>query len=282
MELNEELKNWLEEEKDLNGAACLSISGVLGLIKEPFDQIGVATKTYNKHHDNPNSEYYGLTIEQICEKWSAKGAESCHYGSLLDNYIGMNLNHQEDELEIFNLDYDRDGDERLNGICNSFDEFLKDFLEKNPQLEFVNREQNVFYKIPDTDQYIMGRFDALFYDNDKHRYLIVDWKSSGSIDKKASPWTGKLLGPCKDLLDLNWYTYSLQVYFYKTALENSGKLKPGEEVDCMIVQLPGQIVPESGKMYCIHYPAFPYDKSFMDKIFSWAHKKNMILKKNGK
>ena len=54
MELNEELKNWLEEEKDLNGAACLSISGVLGLIKEPFDQMGVATKTYNKHHDNPH------------------------------------------------------------------------------------------------------------------------------------------------------------------------------------------------------------------------------------
>ena len=50
----------------------------------------------------------------------------------------------------------------------------------------------------------------------------------------------------------------------------------------MIVQLPGQIVPESGKMYCIHYPAFPYDKTFMDKVFSWAHKKNMILKKNGK
>ena len=278
----EKVKQNLEEEKVFNGGECLSISAVLGLLEEPFDQIGVATKTYNKHHDNPNSEYYQKSVEEICEMWSAKGAASRQYGQMLDNYIGYNLNHQEDELELFNLDYDRDGDERLNNICTSFDDFVKDVLDQHPELQFVTREQTLYYQIPGTEQFIRGRFDALFYNTEKKRYLIVDWKSSGDVDKKPSPWTGKLLGPCKDLLALNWNTYTLQVYFYKTALEASGLLNEGEGVDCIIVQLPGHIVTESNKMYCIHTPAFQYDKTYLDKLFIWAHKKNMLLKKNGK
>ena len=252
------------------------------MLEEPFDQIGVATKTYNKHHDNPNSEYYQKTVEEICEMWSAKGAASRQYGQMLDNYIGYNLNHQEDELELFNLDYDRDGDERLDNICTSFDDFVKDVLDQHPELQFVTREQTLYYQIPGTEQYIRGRFDALFYNTEKKRYLIVDWKSSGDVDKKPSPWTVKLLGPCKNLLALNWNTYTLQVYFYKTALEASGLLNEDEGVDCIIVQLPGHIVNESNKMYCIHTPAFPYDKDYLDKLFIWAHKKNTLLKKNEK
>ena len=278
----EKVKQNLEEEKTFNGGECLSISAVLGLLEEPFDQIGVATKTYNKHYDNPNSEYYHKTVEEICEMWSAKGAASRQYGQMLDSYIGYNLNNDQDGLEMFNLDYDRDGDERLNNICTSFDDFVKDILEQHPELQFVTREQTLYYQIPGTEQWIRGRFDALFYNTEKKRYLIIDWKSSGDVDKKPSPWTGKLLGPCKDLLALNWNTYTLQVYFYKTALEASGLLNEGEGVDCIIVQLPGHIITESNKMYCIHTPAFQYDKAYLDKLFIWAHKKNMLLKKNGK
>lgn len=278
----ENVKKFLEEGKGINTCEVLSISAVLGLLEEPFDQIGVATKTFNKHYDNPNSEYYHKTVEEICEMWSAKGAASRQYGQMLDNYIGYNLNNDQDGLEMFNLDYDRDGDERLNNICTSFDDFVKDVLNQHPELEFVTREQTLYYQIPGTEQYIRGRFDALFYNTEKKRYLIVDWKSSGDVDKKPSPWTGKLLGPCKDLLALNWNTYTLQVYFYKTALEASGLLNEGEGVDCIIVQLPGHIITESNKMYCIHTPAFQYDKNYLDKLFVWAHKKNTLLKKNGK
>lgn len=276
------LKENLKNEQNLNGAECLSISSVLSLIQEPFDQIGVATNTYNKYYNNPESEYYHKSIEEICEMWEKKASDSRQYGQMLDSYIGYNLNNQLDELELFNLDYDRDGDERLNNICTSFDIFVKDVLEQHPELEFVTREKTIYYNITNTNQFIRGRFDALFYNTEKKRYLIIDWKSSGDIDKKQSPWTKNLLGPCKNLLALNWNTYTLQVYFYKTALEASGLLKEGEGVDCLIVQLPGHIVNESKKMYCIHTPAFQYDKEYMDKLFIWAHKKNMLLNKNGK
>lgn len=268
----------IDFKKEFNVEGYVSISDVLGLVATPFDSEGVAQKTHDKHFNNPHSEYYQMSVEQILEAWSNKGATSRQYGSMLDDYIGYNLNEDEDGLELFNLDHDRDGDERLNGLCKSFDDFVNDILKTHPELEFVTREKTVWYQIPGTNNYIKGRFDCLFYNTIKKRYLIVDWKSSGSIDKKPSPYTCKLLGPCKDLLELNWNTYTMQVYFYKTALEN-GYLKEGEEVDCIIVQLPGAMIPESGKYYCIHTPAFKYDKDFMDKVFLFAYKKKQILKK---
>lgn len=277
--IRENLENNIDSFQKPDPSNYISISNVLGMVQEPFDQIGVATKTYEKHHDNPNSEYYQKTIEEICEMWTAKGAESCRYGNLLDNYIGYTLNHEEDELELFNLDYDRDSDKRLNGVCNSFDEFVKEVLDTHPNLKFVTREKTLYYKVPNTDFYIKGRFDALFYNEDNGHYVIFDWKSSDSVDKIPNRYTINLKGPCKDLLALNWYTYTLQVYFYKTALENEGYIPQGSVVDCMIIQLPGHIIPESGKMYCMHKPAFEYKKEFMDKLYTFAYKKNMILKK---
>ena len=257
----------------------ISISNVLGLIQEPFDSEGVAQKTYDKHHANPNSEYFGMTVQEIIDKWAAKGQTSCHYGSLLDNYIGMILTEADEmDIEMFKLDYDLDGDERLQGLVSSFDNFVNEVLKTHPNLKYVNREQTVYYKIG-KGQYVKGRFDALFYNEDNGHYVIVDWKSSGTVDKKPTPWTGKLLGPAKDIFALNYNTYTLQVYFYKTALEQMGYLPEGSKVDCIIVQLPGSIVAESNKNYCVHNPAFVYNKDLMDKIFVYAFKKNIILEK---
>lgn len=256
----------------------ISISAVLGLISEPFDSQGVATKTYNKHFNNPNSEYYQMTVQQIMDAWSAKGAASCHYGSLLDNYIGLILEKADEmDMEMFKLDYDFDGDERLQGVCKSFDRFVDDYLVQHPELEFVTREQTVYLELSDGN-YIKGRFDALFRNKENGHYLIVDWKSSGSVDKQPTPWTGKLLGTAKDLLALNHNTYTLQTYFYKTALETH-YLPAGSIVDCIIVQLPGKIVAESNDVYCVHQTAFPYDKDYCMKIFEYAFKKNLIIEK---
>ena len=51
--------------------------------------------------------------------WSAKGAESCKYGSLLDDYIGLNLTGTSEDIEMYKLDNDVDGDERLSGLIKS-------------------------------------------------------------------------------------------------------------------------------------------------------------------
>ena len=280
----EDFKNIQFEEKtptDLN--TVISISKVIEMVSEPFDGQAIAQKTHDKHFNNPNSEYYRMSVDEILENWQERGASSRHYGTLLDNYIGLILtNADEMDVEMYKLDYDSDNDDRLSGLISSFDNFNNEILKAHPNLEYVNREQTVYYKVSD-GTYIKGRFDALFYNKDNGHYVIVDWKSSGTVDKKPSPWTGKLLGPAKNLYALNYNTYSMQVYFYKTALEQMGYLPENSIVDCVIVQLPGSILAESNKNYCVHNPAFEYDKLLLDQIFTYAIKKNMLLeKKNAK
>ena len=90
MNIRESLLERLEKvngEVKSNMTKYLSISQVLGMLVEPFDSKGVAQKTHDKHFNNPESQYYQMSVEQIMEAWSAKGAESCKYGSLLDDYI---------------------------------------------------------------------------------------------------------------------------------------------------------------------------------------------------
>ena len=73
--------------------------------------------------------------------------------------------------------------------------------------------------------------------------IIIDWKSSGTIDIVTDRWTKNLLGAAKQFPALNWYTYTMQLYFYKTALLNH-YLPAGtkeEDVDVCIVNLPGDI-----------------------------------------
>lgn len=269
--------SWMDKSKNY-----MSLTEVVNMITPPFDQEAVVEKTYNKHHDNPNSEYYQLTKEQILENWSNKGAQSRKYGQLLDNYIGLTYESKDPEmdLELYKLDNNYDGDERLNGIISSFEHCKDDFLNK---LQFVNREVSVGYKL-DENNYIVGRLDALFINPDNNKWCIIDWKSSGKIDKTKSPWTENLLGPASALPNLNWYTYTFQTFFYKCALLSHylPECTNEDDVKTLVIDLPGHQIYGKSVDYDICTPAFKYDKEFMDKVFNFAIKKKMILKrKNG-
>lgn len=256
-----------------------SISTILGMVQEPFDQKGVAQKTFEKRFNDPESEYYRMTVEQIIEKWQQKGQISLQYGRLNDNYIGIVLEGTEDDKDLFYLDNDVDGDERLRTQVRAFDEFMAD-LPSN--IVFVAREKTLYYKLG--DHYVKGRFDALFYDIEKKKWIVVDWKTSGTVDTVPSRYTTKLLGPARIFDALNWYTYTMQVYFYKTALIESGYLPEGttfDDVEVCVVNFPGREF-ENGKLYKKYPKAFDYDKDLMDGIFTFGIKKNILLnKKNG-
>ena len=268
--------NFLNKNVD-RSAPAISISAVLGMIQEPFDQMGVAQKTYDKHFNNPESQYYQKSIEEICEMWSAKGAESCKYGSLLDDYIGMNLLNQELELKLWKLDNNYEYDERLLAHCNSFDDFYK-LVMASGDTEFIDREKYVYLKVDDF--YIRGRFDALFRNKRTGKWIVIDWKSSGSIDKVPNKWTKKLLGPACKFPALNYYTYTMQLYFYKKALIEGGYLPEGtsyDDVTVMIVNLPDHIIKESGKRFATHNAAFEFDNEFMNRLLNFAVQKQRLL-----
>lgn len=267
----------------------VSISAILGMLEKPFDQLGVAEKTYNKHHNNPNSEYYQMTVNQIIEAWEAKGATSRHYGSMLDDYIGSNLTGTDAEIKLFKLNNDYDHDERLRCLCESFDNFYK-ILSKSGDTVFVDRERTVYHKVsisnPDDvtqklDYYVKGRFDALFYNKRTNKWIVIDWKSSGSIDKVQSKWTEKLLGPMSKYPALNYYTYTTQLYFYKKTLVDEGYLPEGTKYDdviVMIVNLPGKIITEFGTNFGTYQPAYQFDSNLMNRLFEFGAAKDYLNK----
>lgn len=270
--------NFSKPQQITNGDQTISISKVIGLVAKPADQEKMLENTYNKHYNNPESEYYHLSKEEIKEIWENKGATSRHYGSLLDDYIGIRLTGQSSaKMEIFELDNDVDNDERLRGLINSFENFY-DRLSQSGDMEFVTREQTIYYQIPETNCYVKGRFDALFKNKRTGKWVIIDWKSSKSID--TSNKYEKLLGPAKLLDNCNYNTYTIQGYFYKTALVNGGYLPEGtteDDVEFLIVQLPGFIIESTNDNFKIWRPAFKYEKNFMDKLFDYAMKKNEIM-----
>lgn len=255
----------------------LSISNVLTLLQEPFDSVGVATNTYNKHYNNPDSEYYKMEVKDILEVWENKGKESCKYGSLLDNYIGNILTGTNDSLELWKLDNNYDYDNRLHSLCDSFDNFYKVFTASG-DIEFIDREKTIYLKCDGF--YIKGRFDALFRNKRLNRWIIIDWKSSGNIDKVTTKWTKNLLGPASCLPALNYYTYTLQTHFYKKALLESEYLPEGtteNDIDVFIISLPGKQINESNYEICRE--AFKYDSELMNRIFLFAYRKNLLLNK---
>ena len=266
----------------------LSISNALNMLLTPFDSEGVSQKVYETHYDNPQSEYYHMTAEQIREAWSAKGATSTHYGSLLDDYIGCILTGNENDLRLFKLDNGYDYDERLHGLCDSFDNFYS-VLSKSGDTEFIDREKYLYLKVKNPFHneegqneymYMYGRFDALFRNKRTGKYILIDWKSSGTVDKVADKWTKKMLGPMFKYPQLNWYQYTLQLYFYKQTLLNSGYLPEGtspDDIVVMIVNLPGKIIEGCGQNYQIHQGAIPYNETELNNFYEFAIKKYILL-----
>lgn len=268
----------------------LSISQILAMLVEPFDGDKIAQRTYDRHFEDETSKYYHKTKEEIIQMWSDKGAESMHYGSLLDDYIGVKLVKTKEDVELYKLDNNYDYDSRLKGLCDSFDHFYS-VLSKSGDTIFIDREQEVWYPIKVKDIYhkdkeinynIRGRFDALFYNQQTKKWIVIDWKSSGTINTIGNRWTQNLLGPMNMYPALNYYTYTTQLYFYKIALVDGGYLPKGttyDDVIVMIVNLPGHEMQEyNGRDWASFRPAYTFDPELMHRLFVFAVNKDNIMR----
>ena len=265
----------------------ITISAVNGLLSKPFDNIGVAKKCEEKGK-KVDCQWTGKTAEEIIQMWEDKASVSREYGKKVDAYTEAKLEGNQDDLDIYMLDNDVDNDERLKGHIKAFDEFY-DRIMKSGDVVFVGREIEVWnkVKIGDDEFYVKGRLDALFYNKRTDTWIIIDWKSNENITTQGTKWTEHLLGPAKDLLALDWNTYTLQVYNYKEALLQNYLPKGTEpsHVQCMIVNLPKKeydnqdAVLGKGQQYKAYMGAFPYDENRLNRIFEYAYKKDQLNRK---
>lgn len=268
----------------------ITISNINSQLGTPFDKEGVAKKCEEKGR-TCQCKWTGMSSADIIKLWEDKAAVSREYGKKLDAYTDCVLNEDEEALELYKLDNDLDNDARLKAHVTAFNEFYERIM-KSGDVVFVGREIEVWNKVKTDDEefYVKGRLDALFYNKRTDTWIVIDWKSNESIATQGNNWTEHLLGPAKDLLALDWNTYTLQVYNYKEALLQN-YLPQGTEashVQCMIVNLPKEeydnpdAVLGKGQKYKAYMGAFPYNEAYINSIYEYAYKKDKLTRKKRK
>lgn len=244
----------------------LSLSNILDILETPFDGPAVAEKTHDKNFNNPQSQYYQKSVQEILDMWEKKRDDSCRYGSLSDSYICECLTGSGKSQLLWKLDNNYAEDMRVRENCDAFDSFYELFRQR---YDYIDREKTLYYKVPGTDYVIKGRFDALFRHKKDRHYVIIDWKTSGKIDKTPTRWTERMKGPMSMYPQLNWYRYTTQLWYYRTALAES-YLSDGSPVTAAIVHFTG------GNWNWVN-PAYDYNKEQQDMFYQWAVKRDMIL-----
>lgn len=253
----------------------LSVSKCIEYIKEQFDKEAKAKDMVDKHYNEEDSPYYHKTAEEIIEMWDNKATTSRSYGSNLDDYIGMNLNEQLDELSLWKLDHNFYDDKRLNGICTGFDQYYK-LLQEKTDYQYVTRELTLYIK-SNKGNYIRGRFDCLFYSPLTDRYLIIDWKNTEKIFGKSN-YRKKMLGPCFKMDECNLNEYTLQTHFYKKALCETYGITTYDKVDCYICQMLPEAL-ENGNHFLLHKQNFSFEPEFLNKVIDYCVEKDKIVNK---
>lgn len=274
--MNEIKKKIKEKNKEIETflkAKTLSVSSVIDYMHKEFDKEGVAKKCFEKGFNDPESKYYKMPVEQIIESWEKKGHESRMYGSLVDSYIGTYLNYPTD-VDSWKLDNNYDYDPRIQGLCEGFDQFYN-IISNKTDYKYVCREEKLYIKSNKTDEWINGRFDCLFYSEKLNKFLVIDWKTSGSIDKE-NKWE-KMFGPLYDKDACNFNEYTIQLQMYKKALSEVYELASPENIDVYLCQF--SIEPnETGTHFLLYKQGFEYDSKLLDNVIEFAYKKSRIKK----
>lgn len=144
-----------------------------------------------------NSEYYGMSKEEIKNKWNKNRDEAAEAGTKMHYdiecyYNNVKVNNNSTEFEYF-------------------DKFTKDF----PNLKPYRTEWMVW----DADLKLAGSIDMLFI-NENNELEIYDWKRCKNI-KKDNKWDKAKTKCISHIQDTNYWHYALQLNTYKAILEKN-------------------------------------------------------------
>jgi hypothetical protein len=152
----------------------------------------------SKKRNDPTYPYYGMTKEEILEKWKSSGKEASLAGTKLHYDIECYYNQIESKNDSIEYSY--------------FLHFVKDY----PDLKPYRTEWMVYYE----ELKIAGSIDMI-YENENGELIIYDWKRCKEIENDKGYFTVYSTTKCiSHLPDTNFWHYSLQLNMYKTILEH--------------------------------------------------------------
>ena len=156
---------------------------------EGFDAQKVATKLINNY-----PKYAGRTVESLIADWDA----AADYGTSVHEELERWIKDGIDPSDI----------KAING---------KDWLQHYKLKSDIDIISEVI--VYSTELSIAGTVDILAKDNTTGSYEIIDWKTSKKIEMVSY---GQKMGTheiTKNIMDCNFYHYSLQLSLYRYILE---------------------------------------------------------------
>lgn len=175
-----------------------SVTEFVGSFFEPFDENAIAEKiTMSSKMSNPTYEYFGLSKEQIIEKWK----HGTQLGTDLHNQIDNFFKGIEPETK-----------------SKEFGFFLK-YISENP-VDFWRSEMRIYHEELD----IAGSVD-LITKNKNGEVDLIDWKRSKRIDKHGFNHKCVSHEGLTHVPDSNYYKYAFQLNMYKYILQSKYKMK---------------------------------------------------------
>jgi ATP-dependent exoDNAse (exonuclease V) beta subunit len=165
-----------------------------------FDADAVINKYYANWQAKKDPRYYGMSKEEIKEKWAKNGKEASELGSkmhlAIEEFFNDELKEQPDTPEF-------------KFFLSWWTYFQVNYPDWKPY-----RTEWLVYNQAGT---ISGSIDMIM-SNSKGQLMLIDWKRSKEI--RAKSFNGKTgFGPMSCLEDCNYAHYSVQLNVYKYLLE---------------------------------------------------------------
>lgn len=180
-----------------------SVSSVVASQFRKFNSHAISKALAKSRANDKDSPYYGMTQEEIMQKWNETGKESREAGTSLHK-----------DIENFYQFGIRPSDESRA----DWQQFLQ-FVNDHADWVCIGNEKQVH------NDKVAGTIDAIF--DTPEGVVLVDWKRTKAID-----FSGYGMGKdaMKHVADCNYSKYSLQLSLYK-------KLCPVTVFKCYIIQM---------------------------------------------
>ncbi|MCF6270536.1 MAG: PD-(D/E)XK nuclease family protein [Melioribacteraceae bacterium] len=156
---------------------------------QPFDKIGIAN---NLTSNNPN--YISMTPQLLVEQWDSIAEE----GTIIHNEIEQFIKHKVDKPTRVKSKV------AIEWIKNNFTDRYEVFSEV------------IVYS---KELALAGSIDILLYDKEEKSYKILDWKTNKKIDTTSYRNRMGNHQASSNLLDCNFFHYSIQLSLYRYILE---------------------------------------------------------------
>ena len=250
--------NWQERTDESE----YSVTQLLRYVDDPFNKKERSKAVSDRHFNDPTSEYYKMTPEQIEKKWADNQLMSQRIGHALDDYTGLVIEPErmhEDGMTMSSWEQEYGDIDGIIKLVHGWESYW-DILQ-TLGYQFVKREQHFHYTWE--GKVVRGRADMILYYPDRDTVVIVDWKTSKNIVVDRKKHFG-LHGPAwvNGLAQEKLTHYGLQTNAYRRML--IPLCERPYNITTAIIQ-----VGRDGTVHPYRNP-IPYIEKDMDELMSWC------------